>query len=196
MPLGIQLGAIWRSQSGRPWSVVGDDDLNGEGVLFNDRPFIFAPADLPVVDEADRQVYADILDEFSCIGDYVGRILDRNTCRFPWTHSLDMRLSRSFNTINDQRFELQVDAFNVLNGLGRMFCDEGAEDVDFTSGVCGWGRWTGVFGADTDLLVPAGFDRTSQRIRYNVNDTFGTEDLLGANLLLQFQVQIGLRYFF
>jgi hypothetical protein len=29
-----------------------------------------------------------------------------------------------------------------------------------------------------------------------VNDTFGTEDLLGANLLLQFQVQIGLRYFF
>jgi outer membrane receptor for ferrienterochelin and colicin len=196
LPFGVQLGAIWRSQSGRPWSVVGDDDLNGDGVPFNDRPFIFAPADLPVVDEADREVYASILEEFACIGDYVGRILERNTCRFPWTHSVDLRVSKSFNTIREQRFELQIDAFNVLNGLGRLMCDEQAEDADLTSGVCGWGRWTGVFGADTDLLIPAGFDRNTQRIRYNVNDTFGTEDLLGANLLLQFQVQIGLRYYF
>jgi len=196
LPFGFQLGAIWRSQSGKPWSVVGDDDLNGDGVLFNDRPFIFAPADLPVVDEADRQVYADLLDEFPCIGDQVGQILERNTCRFPWTHSFDMRLSKSFNTIGAQRFELQVDAFNVLNGLGRVLCDEQADDHDPTSGVCGWGRWTGVFGADTDLIIPAGFDRNTRQILYNVNDTFGTEDLLGANLLLQFQVQIGLRYFF
>jgi hypothetical protein len=196
LPFGVQLGAMWRTQSGRPWSVVGDDDLNGDGVLFNDRPFIFAPADLPVVDEADRQVYADLLEQFPCIGDYVGQILDRNTCRFPWTHSLDMRVSKSFNTVADQRFELQIDAFNVLNGIGRVLCDEQAEDADPTSGVCGWGRWTGVFGADTDLLIPAGFDRNTRQIRYNVNDTFGTEDLLGANLLLQFQVQIGLRYFF
>ena len=196
LPWGVQLGAIWRSQSGRPWSVVGDDDLNGDGVLFNDRPFIFAPADLPVADEADRQVYADLLDRYSCIGDYVGRILERNTCRFPWTHSLDMRLSKSFGTFQDQRIQLEVDAFNVLNGIGRMLCDEDAEDADPTSGVCGWGRWTGVFGADTDLLIPTGFDRTSQRILYNVNETFGTEDLLGANLLLQFQVQLGLRYYF
>jgi hypothetical protein len=107
-----------------------------------------------------------------------------------------MRVSKSFNTVADQRFELQIDAFNVLNGIGRVLCDEQAEDADPTSGVCGWGRWTGVFGADTDLLIPAGFDRNTRQIQYNVNDTFGTEDLLGANLLLQFQVQIGLRYFF
>jgi Carboxypeptidase regulatory-like domain/TonB dependent receptor-like, beta-barrel len=196
LPWGVQLGAIWRSQSGRPWSVVGNADLNGDGVLYNDRPFIFAPADLPVVDEADRQVYADILKRFPCIGDHVGKILERNTCRFPWTHSLDMRLSKSFNTINEQRFELQIDAFNVLNGIGRLLCNEQAADADLTKGVCGWGRWTGVFGADTDLLSPTGFDRANRRILYNVNDTFGTEDLLGANLLLQFQVQVGLRYHF
>jgi outer membrane receptor for ferrienterochelin and colicin len=196
LPYGIQLSALWRSQSGRPWSVVGDDDLNGDGVQYNDRPFIFAPEDLPVVDEADREIYAEILEEFSCIGDHVGSILDRNTCRFPWTHTLDTRLSKSFNTVNDQRLELQLDAFNVLNGLGRLFCDESAEDVDFTSGVCGWGRWTGIFGADTDLYTPASFDRDTREILYEVNPTFGTEDLLGANLLLQFQLQVGLRYYF
>lgn len=195
---GIQGGMIMRSQSGRPWSVVGDDDLNGDGVRFNDRPFIFAPANLPIAsgDEAERDVYAALLDGYSCIGDHVGEILDRNTCRFPWTHSLDMRLSKSFQTTTDQRFELQLDFFNVLNGIGRIFCDENADDVDFTSGMCGLGRWTGVFGADTDLLVPSGFDEDNQRILYQVNDTFGTEGMLGNNLVLQFQVQIGLRYYF
>jgi hypothetical protein len=83
-----------------------------------------------------------------------------------------------------------------MNGVGRLFCDEGADDADLTSGVCGWGRWTGIFGADTDLLIPAGFDRDTRQIIYDVNNTFGTEDLLGSNLLLQFQLQIGLRYYF
>jgi hypothetical protein len=196
LPYGFKLGAFLRSQSGRPWSVVGDDDLNGDGVRYNDRPFIFSPENLPVADEADREIYANILEEFSCIGDHEGEILDRNTCRFPWTHSLDMRLSKSFDTVGDQRFELQIDAFNVLNGCGRLLCDESAEDVDFTSGACGWGRWTGVFGADADLYTPVSFDQNSQEILYEVNPTFGTEDVLGANLLLQFQVQLGLRYYF
>jgi hypothetical protein len=98
--------------------------------------------------------------------------------------------------VGDQRFELQIDAFNVLNGFGRLLCDESADDVDFTSGVCGLGRWTGVFGADSDLYTPVSFDKDSQQILYEVNPTFGTEDVLGANLLLQFQVQLGLRYYF
>lgn len=196
LPYGFQVSAFLRSQSGRPWSVVGDDDLNGDGVRYNDRPFIFAPEDLPVADEADREIYADILKRFSCIGDHEGEILERNTCRFPWTNSLDMRLSKSINTVRDQRFELQVDAFNVLNGVGRLLCDESKDNVDYTSGVCGWGRWTGIFGADTDLYTPVGFDKATREILYEVNPTFGTEDLLGANLLLQFQVQLGVRYYF
>lgn len=198
LPWGFQVGLFWRSQSGRPWSPVGDEDLNGDGVRFNDRPFIFSPANLPLAsgDEADRQIYADFLDEFPCIGDSEGEILERNTCRFPWTHSLDMRFSKSFETVNNQRFELQVDLFNVLNGIGRLFCDESATDVDFTSGACGLGRRTGIFGADADILLPTGFDEGTQQILYNVNPTFGTESMIGTNLILQFQAQIGVRYFF
>lgn len=194
---GIQASAIMRSQSGRPWSPVGDDDLNGDGVRFNDRPFIFEPSLLPIAgDEGDRQIYADLLDKYPCIGDQVGEILDRNPCRFPWTHQLDMRFSKAFNTVGRQRVDIEVDLFNVLNGIGRLLCDEKADDVDFTSGTCGWGRWTGVFGADTDLIAPAGFDEANKRILYSVNPTFGTEGLLGNSLVLQFQAQIGVRYFF
>ena len=195
-PWGIQASAILRSQSGRPWSPVGDDDLNGDGVRFNDRLFVFSAANLPTDDEEDRDVYRSILREYSCIGDFQGRILERNTCRFPWTHELNMRLSKGFEFQSSQRLEVQVDLFNVLNGIGQLFCDASAADADFTSGFCGLGRWTGVFGADTDLLAPARFDAAGQRIVYGVNNTFGTEGLLGNNLVLQFQLQLGLRYYF
>lgn len=59
-----------------------------------------------------------------------------------------------------------------------------------------WGKYTGVFGANTDLLSPTGFDATSQRILYSVPTTFGSQGVVGTNLLLQFQAQLGLKFTF
>lgn len=201
LPLGVRVSAFWKSQSGRPWSVVGDDDLNGDGVNFNDRPFIFRPADLPLAStgaaaDAERDVYASLLDQYPCVGDFVGQIIERNSCEFPWTHQLDIRLAKRFGTVAGQRAEIQVDFFNVLNGLARVLCDEKADDFDPTSGVCGWGRVTGIFAANRDLLVPQSFDRDAGEILYRVNPNFGQEDLLGSNLILQFQIQLAFRYYF
>lgn len=201
LPLGFSLSAFWKSQSGRPWTVVGDDDLNGDGVNFNDRPFIFAPADLPLVAtgqaaDDERAAYQSILSRHPCVGDHVGRIIERNSCEFPWTHQLDLRITKGFGSFGDQRAEFQVDFFNVLNGLGRLLCNEGAADFDPSAGVCGWGRVTGVFAANRDLLHPRAFDAATSRILYDVNESFGQEDLLGSNLVLQFQVQLAFRYFF
>lgn len=208
LPLDFQIGAIWRSQSGRPWTVQGGDDLNGDGLEFNDRPFIFAPADLPLASEGgttpaelaaeqeERGLYAQLLSENSCLGDFVGKIVDRNTCRFPWTHNLDARITKGFNLPGGKRAEIQVDFFNVLNGLGRLLCDESAKDFDPTSGVCGLGRVTGVFAANREVIDAKTFDRTNNRILYSVNPRFGQEDLLGSNLVLQFQAQIAVRYIF
>ena len=127
--------------------------------------------------------------------------MERNTCRFPWTHNLNIRVTKGFGTISGQRAEIQIDFFNVLNGIGRLFCTEdsdgdGVVDADLTSGICGLGRVTGVFGSDQELLDPRGVDAATGQILYAVNDDFGEEDLLGANLVLQFQLQIGFRYFF
>lgn len=184
LPLGIQMSGIWRIQSGRPWTPEVSGDLNGDGVRFNDRPFIFTPEDLPLAAtgaDADEQRarYAEFLGSRECLGEAVGQVIDRNTCRFPWSNQLDLRLSRSFPTARGQRAELQVDMFNVLNGLNRD-----------------WGRIVGVFGANRNVLVPVSFDQDSGRILYRVPDTFGREEALGANLLLQFQTQIGLKYYF
>lgn len=201
LPYGFELSGIWRSNSGRPWTPAVGGNINGDGVRFNDRPFIFAPDDLPLQATGDaaaeqRATYSQLLADNPCVGDHVGEILERNTCTFPWQHQLDMRLTSGFGTVAGQRAEVQVDFFNVLNGLGRLFCDESDENVDFTSGACGLGRVTGVFGSDQNLLEARGFDSDGNRVLYEVGDSFFTEDVLGSNLILQFQMQIGVKYFF
>ena len=184
LPLGVNVSGIWRIQSGRPWTPEVSGDLNGDGVRFNDRPFIYAPEDLPLAstgaaaDEA-RARYAAFLNGNDCLGDQVGQVIDRNTCRFPWSNQLDLRLSRSIGTGRGQRAELQVDMFNVLNGLNSD-----------------WGRIVGVFAANRNILQAVRYDATTDRILYNVPTDFGREEALGANLLLQFQTQIGLKVYF
>lgn len=184
LPLGIGLSAIWRIQSGRPWTPEVSGDLNGDGVRFNDRPFIFAPDQLPLAStgadaEAERARYAGFLNSRECLSEAVGEVIERNTCRFPWSNQLDLRLSKSIGTRRGQRAELQVDMFNVLNGLNSE-----------------WGRQVGVFAANRNILRPVRYDAATDRILYRVPDDFGRERALGTNLLLQFQTQIGLKYYF
>jgi len=201
LPWDMRVSAFWKSQSGRPWTVVGNDDLNGDGLTGNDRTFIYAPADLPLAStgaaaDEERAAYEALLGQYACVGEYEGQIVERNTCRYPWYHQLDVSVAQRFNTFGRQRLELQVDFFNVLNGFGQLFCDRNAEDYDPTSGICGLGRVTGVFGSNRELLNPRGYDADSGQILYSVNRNFGSEELLGSNLILQFQAQISLRYYF
>ncbi len=201
LPYGIDLAAFWRLQSGRPWGPEVSGDLNGDGVRFNDRPFIFAPEDLPLAAtgaeaEEQRERYASFLAEEDCIGDHVGGIVERNTCRFPWFNRLDMRLSRDFEVVRGQRAEFQLDLFNVFNGIGSLFCDSDDPNEDLSSGPCSWGQFVGVFGSDRNLLQVQGFDEDEQRILYSVPNTFAQEGVIGANLLMQFQARVAFRYYF
>lgn len=182
LPLGINVSGTWRVQSGRPWTPEVSGDLNGDGVRFNDRPFIFSPEDLPLAStgaaaDEERARYAGFLRSVDCLGDAEGQVITRNTCRFPWTNQLDMRVSRSFQAVRGQRAELQIDMFNVLNGLNSD-----------------WGRVTGVFGANRNILQPVSFQ--DGKTLYRVPENFARESALGTNLLLQFQAQVGVKYFF
>ena len=184
LPLGINVAGIWRMQSGRPWTPEVSGDLNGDGVRFNDRPFIFAPGDLPLADTGaaaveQRERYAGFLNGRDCLGDYQGQVVDRNTCRFPWSNQLDLRLSKSIGRERGRRAELQVDMFNVLNGLNSE-----------------WGRVVGVFSANRNILQAVRYDAATDRILYRVPQNFGREEALGANLLLQFQTQVGVKVYF
>lgn len=204
LPLGVGFSAIWRLQSGRRFTPEVSGDINGDGVSFNDRPFIFTPENLPISATGDaavaiRESYAKILADNACIGDYVGQIIPRNTCMTPWVNQLDVRLNRSFATMRGQRAELQLDLFNVMNGIGRLNCNEddfrkALRSGDDLPGWCGWGRLTTVSGSNRNLFTTNGFrDGT---ILYNPSTSFGRQTVVGSNLIRQFQAQVALRYYF
>jgi hypothetical protein len=73
---------------------------------------------------------------------------------------------------------LEVDLFNVLNGLSSS-----------------WGRLHTVSGSSRNLMEPRGYDAESNEIRYSVPTGFGTPTQF-SGLLMQFQVQVGIRYRF
>lgn len=193
LPWGVRLSAFWRIQSGKPWGPEQSGDLNADGERFNDRPYIFRPSELPVFVPANvtdparrdsiiglnRARYADHLRRFECVGDYQGRIIPRNTCRQPWFNSLDLSLRKSIPTTSGQVAELQLDLFNVLNGLNPD-----------------WGRNIDIASSRRNLLAPAGYDAEANEIQYTVPSNFGQRTIVGSNLIQQFSAQIGVRYTF
>ncbi|HEX6589500.1 MAG TPA: TonB-dependent receptor, partial [Longimicrobiales bacterium] len=203
LPWDFEVAAFWRIQSGRPYTPEVSGDINGDGVRFNDRPYIFSVADLPLAaadgseeEFEQRQLYAQHLAENECLSEHVGGIIPRNTCRTPWTNLLDMRVTKFFRTFGDQRAELQVDLFNVMNGIGNLLCSDDEFSADPSDGPCGWGRITTVSGADRNIYFADSYDSGSNQILYNVGQNFGRESVVGDGLLLQFQAQIGFKYYF
>jgi hypothetical protein len=188
---GLRLASVWRIASGTPWTAEAGGDINGDGLNFNDRPFIFSPDALPLdpalpsaEQEAHRARYARYLDEYPCVGAYVGRIVPRNTCRNPAYNRLDASLGYEVPTYRRQRAELTFDLFNVLNLLNSN-----------------WGQYRGVTTMRRLLLEPRSFMTDADgphagRVTYAVPTTFGERQELGINLMLQWQAQVAVRYRF
>jgi len=133
----------------------------------------------PAAAQEQRERHAGSLADNPCVGDYQGQIIPRNTCRQPSFNRLDVRFNREFSTVRGQRLGLEVDLFNVLNGLNSE-----------------WGQYVSVSAARRNLINPSRFNQETGQIEYTVPTGFGNRTTLGANLLLQFQAQVGLRYRF
>jgi hypothetical protein len=186
-PWGFNLNGIWRSQSGLPFTPVTLGDINGDGQTFNDRAMV--SRELQYDTTAVQLARLDaVLDKWECVREQLGSVAKRNSCRGPWWHSLDLRVSKHISTFRGQRAELLVDLFNVLNGLNSE-----------------WGRYMGIFTGATNLLDPRRFDQATGRVVYRVNyfpatattpeRGFGVAQPTGFDPY-QFQAQLGIRYRF
>jgi hypothetical protein len=174
-PLGLRVSGILRSQAGVPFTPLVDGDLNGDGIE-NDRPFL--STDLQFDADSSRTIFNEIVSEHSCIREQLNTIATRNSCRNPWWHSLDIRVSKEITTVRGQRAEILVDFFNVLNGLNHD-----------------WGRFMAVFGSAQNVLIARRYDLTTSRVVYGANRGFGTTGPSGFEPF-QFQAQLGVRYRF
>lgn len=137
---------IYLGRSGSSYDYVyggsgGAGDLNADGAQGND--LIYVPADvakeselrlsgvspIPGADNSTAAQAARIaaqrsaLDRFiastECLARQRGRIMTRNSCRSPWTNTVNVSVRQALPAIRGQSFTAQLDVFNFLNLVNR-----------------------------------------------------------------------------
>ena len=152
--------------SGIPFTPSIQGDVNGDGSAFNDRAFVFDPAKT-----ADQALAADMRNVLqngevagrSCLNRQLGQLASRGSCRGPWNTTANL----SFR-FNPQKIGLPQRAsvnFSINNPLGLADLIVNGQDIR------GWGQ---AIAPDQSLLLVRGFDPTTRRYTYEVNQRFGT----------------------
>jgi hypothetical protein len=107
---------FYNGQSGRPYSVLFNTDVNADGTTGND--LIYVPRDaseVTVTNGTWDQLNAWIQNDEG-LNKNRGKIVGRNASRAPWTNSVDFRLALGIPIKGDRRkVELTMDVFNLLN---------------------------------------------------------------------------------
>jgi len=138
-----ELSFYYVGESGRPFTFIafgtsGRGDLNADGSNANDP--IYVPrnaldpqeiqfsgfsdslgADNSTAAQADRErvqrnAFQDFIERTSCLRRQRGHILERNSCREPWSNTTNASVRQSI-PVAGRAVEAQLDVFNVLNLL-------------------------------------------------------------------------------
>ncbi len=109
-PLAVstsRLAAFYRFSSGIPFTPGFRDavDANGDGSGRNDPAFIDGSLDGMDV----------LLNRWDCLADQAGRFAERNSCRGPDLHRLDLRLAIGLYDLFGNPVEIVIDALNILD---------------------------------------------------------------------------------
>ncbi|HYR10758.1 MAG TPA: hypothetical protein VEQ60_23470, partial [Longimicrobium sp.] len=121
---GTQLSVIYVGQAGASYSYVYADDINGDGFpgvgipldAGNDLLFIpELPSDLPA-SIATTQFLFQLAELDPCLRNSRGLITERNSCRGPASHRLDLKAVQPIQ-LGRGRVELSGSLINVLNLL-------------------------------------------------------------------------------
>ena len=182
----LDVTGILRVQSGNPYTPRVGGDINGDGSR-NDRAFVFNPAtatDTAVANGMQRLLGETQAGARACLESQMDQVADRNSCRSAWYTSLDLQLNfrPQLGPTIGRRVQVQVGLVNPLTGLDQLV--HGADHLR------GWGQPTTV---DNTLLYVKGFDPTTNRFRYTVNERFGSNAIARSALRNPFQVSLTAR---
>ncbi|MEO7455102.1 MAG: carboxypeptidase-like regulatory domain-containing protein, partial [Gemmatimonadaceae bacterium] len=152
-----------RSQSGLPFTPVVQGDVNGDG-RGGDRAFVPDPAkegDAALAAQVRALLASGSSTAKSCVLSNLGKVAERNGCRGPWTHSLNVQWRPPTPSQWGGRVVPNVYFQNVLAGIDQA--------VHGSESLRGWGSPAT---PDPVLLVPRGYDAATQRFKYDVNSRF------------------------
>jgi hypothetical protein len=182
----MELTAIGRLTSGSPFTPTVSSDVNGDGAR-NDRAFIFDPGTAPdtaIANGMSRLLAAAPSNVQDCLRAQIGQVASRNSCTGPWQPSVDFQFNYRPGFFGlDRRLAMSLVTVNFLGGLDQLL--HGAENLQ------GWGTSRQ---QDPTLLVVRGFDPTTERFKYQVNERFGTTRSSTSIITAPFQVGIQARY--
>src|SRR6185503_17838432 len=139
LPLRSRLSLLYAGSSGTPYTHMIQGDANADGIgdvpLLNDVLYVTRDradisldgngiaAGVGTVAQQDS-VYGlldDMIRSEPCLREQRGRLLERNSCRNPWSNALNARLTKVVPAPAGQALELTADVYNVLNLLSRRW---------------------------------------------------------------------------
>lgn len=111
----VTTSMYYNGQSGRPYSYLFGSDVSNDASTTND--LLYYPREGEVAfSTGTYQDLVNFLEAGNCTGVNPGEIVARNTCRAPWTNTLDFHVAVQ---VPVKRFqpELTFDILNLLNLL-------------------------------------------------------------------------------
>jgi hypothetical protein len=105
----------YNGQSGRPYTIVFNTDVNGDGRSTNDLLFVPASQDQVVVTNGTWATLDSFLANDDATKDHRGEIVPRNAGRAPKRHELSFRYAVSIPTRGRTKVEVTADVFNLMN---------------------------------------------------------------------------------
>ena len=178
---GFVLSGSFTGVGGTRYSLTVDGDINGDFVggpgTDNDLAFVFDPnnAETPANIAASMRKLLDNPENRAAehIRNSLGTIADRNGGMNPFFGTFNVRLTKIFKLYKSQKIELMGEVFNFSNLIDRN-----------RGGNFNLGNQT--------LTVPTGFNQTTRRYSYRVNESVGVTQRNGT----PYQIQLGVRYSF
>jgi hypothetical protein len=162
----VRVSWFGQFRSGQPFTPTISGDVNGDGYS-NDRAFIFDPAqssgDAAVTSGLQQLISKGSDAARECLAKQIGQLAKRNSCQGPWTSNAS--LSISFNPAKirmPQRASIQFQLSNPLGAADMLLHDDNK--------LKGWGQFAI---PDASLLYVRGFDPSTNRYKYEVNQRFG-----------------------
>lgn len=185
---GFRVSGRYVGNTGRPFSLVVNGDINGDDYNGNDLAYLFDPDDPRTPADVAASMRRVIANGDNVAADYIrrnlGSVAGRNAVLAPWVWRLDARVSRPLRTVAGQRAELVVDVYNLANLLN----DEWGGQYLLPAGISA----SNAVQQRLNLLNVTGFDPATRAYRYSVNENVGVLRKQGD----PYQIQLGLRYVF
>ncbi|HEX9895752.1 MAG TPA: hypothetical protein VGA78_17605 [Gemmatimonadales bacterium] len=146
-----ELSFLYVGESGSPFTYLAFGlrplgDLNADGSAANDPIYVprdaTDPGEIVFSDQAQAVAFERFIEDSPCLRRQRGRIMERNSCREPWSHTSVVSLRQRVPVVG-RGIEAQLDVFNLLNllngswGIRRVAAPEFLEHVGQTTGPTG-----------------------------------------------------------